>query len=274
MKIFISFDIEGVAGITDFNRDTDTDLARRLSTMEVNAAVEGALAGGAEEVVVYDGHGFRNTLLFDQIHPKAKFQRGRVTDALLNMPAFDASYDAVFFVGWHARASAPGVLSHTLNSKALTGWRVNGVPVGEPELAAAYAGYLNVPLVLFSGDDRSCEEVIKWCPDCELVVTKFAIDRYSAICHSKEVVLESITAAAERAVRRKNEIKPFNFKMPCLIEIDAVNDHIARAMAEVPGVKHTDLLTVAFEANDYEEAYRCVHALQMISFACILAERS
>lgn len=272
MKVFLSFDIEGVAGITDNNRDLDTDLARKLSTLEVNAAVEGALAGGATEVVVYDGHGFRNTLLFDQIHPKAKFQRGRVTDALLNMPEFNSSYDAVLFVGWHARASAPGVLSHTLNSRALTGWRVNGVPVGEPELAAAYAGYHNVPLVLFTGDDRSCEEVKTWAPDCELVVTKVAIDRFSAICDSKEVVLEKIASGSERAIRRTGEIKPFNFNMPCRIEIDAINDHIARAMAEVPGVEQTGLLTVSFESGDYEEAYRCVHALQMISFACILVE--
>jgi D-amino peptidase len=181
------------------------------------------------------------------------------------MAGFDGSFDAVFFVGWHSRASAPGVLSHCLNSKAFTAWRVNGREVGEPELAAAFAGAFHVPLVLFTGDDRSCDEVRAWCPGCELVVTKYAIDRYTAICLSKEETYERIKQGAEQALLRRKEIPPFNFQMPVRIEADTLNDHIAQAIAEIPGVKLTGPITVCFESNDYQEAFRATHAMQMIS---------
>jgi D-amino peptidase len=270
MKVYRSFDIEGVTGIAD-TRDIEPGSAAfteamSLSTGDVNAAVEGALAGGATEVIVYDGHGWgRRNLLFEKLHPKAKLIRARVSSAGLNMAGFDESYDALFFVGWHSRASAPGVLSHCLNSKAFTAWRVNGREVGEPELAAALAGEFQVPLVLFTGDDRSCEEVKAWCPECELVVTKYALDRYTAICLSRDETYTLIKQGAERAMLRRKEIPPFTFQKPVRIEADTVNDHIAQAIAEIPGVKLIGPVTVCYESNDYREAFRATHAMQMIS---------
>lgn len=270
MKVYLSFDIEGVTGITD-SVDIDPatpsfSTARKLSTMDVNAAIEGALAAGATEIIVNDGHGWgRRNLLFEEIHPKAKFLRARLSTAGLNMAGFDDSYDALFFVGWHSRANAPGVLSHCLNSKGFTAWRVNGIEVGEPELAAALGGVFNIPMVLFTGDASSCQEVKQWCPDCEVVVTKEDIDRYSAICLSKEATNELIKSGAERALKRRDEIKPFVFDLPVHIEADCVNDHVAHAIAEIPGVEKIGLVTVRHINNDYEDAFRAVHAMQMIS---------
>jgi D-amino peptidase len=273
MKIYISFDIEGVSGITDIS-DTDVESpnfskARTLSTRDVNAAIEGALAGGATDIVVYDGHGWgRRNLLHEGLHPKAKLLKGRVSTEWLNMAGFFSdSFDAVFFIGWHARPSSPGILSHCLNSRVFTAWRVNGTLVGEPELAAALAGQHNVPLVLFTGDDCSCKEVKSWCPDCECVVTKYALDRFSAICLSKETTYELIREGAERALKRKDEIKPFRFKMPVRVEADTLFDHTARAIALIPGVEQISPLTVAFESDNYVEAFRTIQATQLISGA-------
>jgi D-amino peptidase len=273
MKVYISFDIEGVSGITDMN---DIDIkspgfakTRVLATHDVNAAIEGALAGGATDIVVYDGHGWgRRNLLYEDLHPKAKLLKGRVSTEWLNMAGFFSdSFDAVFFVGWHARPSSPGVISHSLNARVFTAWRVNGIPVGEPELAAALAGDHNVPLVLFTGDDCSCNEVKTWCPECECVVTKYALDRSSAICLSKEITYELLKEGAERALRRKDEIKPFRFKMPVRVEADTLFDHTARAIALIPSVEQTSLLTIAFESDDYVEAFRTIQAIQLISGA-------
>lgn len=271
MKVYLSFDIEGVSGIADNIKDIDPDTpafasAMALSTRDVNAAIEGALSAGASEVVVYDGHGWnRRNVSYEGLHPKAMMLRGRVSNAGLNMPGFTAGYDAVFFVGWHSRAGAPGILSHCLNSKAFTAWRVNGVDVGEPELAAALAGEYNVPLVLFTGDDKSCAEVEKWLPECERVITKYALDRYTAICYSKEETFERIKTGAENALRRAKEIPPFRFNMPVSIEADCLNDHIALAIAEIPGVKLISDKTVCYESSDYKEAFKATHAMQMIS---------
>ena len=145
MKVYISFDIEGVSGIVDsgdIERGTPAfERARHLATADVNAAVEGALAGGATEVVVYDGHGHvRRNLVYEEIHPAAKLIISRLTTPWFNMAGLDATYGALFFVGWHARPSSPGILSHCYNSRVFTEWRVNGQPVGEAEFSAALAG--------------------------------------------------------------------------------------------------------------------------------------
>lgn len=270
MKVYISFDIEGVSGITD-PRDIDPASPRfpeaaRLSTRDVNAAVEGALAAGATDVVVCDGHGRdRRNLLIEQLHPKAKLIRGRYSTEWLNMPAFDASYDAVFFVGWHTRSLKRGVLGHCLNSKVFTEWRVNGTPVGEPEFAAALAGQFNVPLVLVTGDDCLRDEIQAWNPACEYVVTKQFIDRFSAICLPIEETYAAIKQGAERALRRKDQIKPFHFNLPVRIEADTVLEHTASTLALVPGMKRIGPVTVCFETNDYVEAFQATQTMMLIS---------
>ena len=270
MKVFISFDIEGVSGITD-EKDIDEDspgfeIARRLSTGDVNAAVEGAVAAGAEEVVIYDGHGFkRNNILFEKLHPNARLVRSRLETPGFNMLGFDASYDAVFFVGWHARPSMPGVLSHCYHPEVFLEWRVNGVPVGEPELSAAFAGIHDVPIVFFTGDDCSCAEVKKWNPACECVVTKIAIDRQSAMCFSTDVTWEKIRLGAQKALENKDQVKPFTFAMPVRIEADTIFDHHAAAISLIPGVRCVKPRTIAFESNDYREAFNALLAMTILS---------
>ena len=274
MKVYISFDIEGVTGITD-NRDIDEKSpffndAMKLGTGDVNAAIEGALDAGASEIIVYDGHGVgRRNLIYEAIHPKAKLLRGRLSNAGMNMPAFDDTYDAVFFIGWHARASAPGVMSHCLNSRVFAEWKINDSPVGEPELAAALAGEYQVPLVLFTGDDKACEEVKNWCPECELVVTKFSLDRYTALCLSKENTYDLIRRAASSAVDKKNNVPPFKFSSPIVVEASTFDDHVALALSEIPGIKRIAPRTVTFKCLDYKEAFRTIHVMQMVSFAAI-----
>jgi len=270
VKVYISFDIEGVSGIAD-TKDIDVaspffSEARSLATHDVNAAIEGALAAGATDILVNDGHGReRRNLLYAELHPAAKLLRARPTTEWFTMAGFDEDFDAVFFIGWHARPSSPGVLSHCFNPKVFTAWRVNSTPVGEAELSAALAGHYNVPLVLFTGDDCSCNEVETWCPDCECVVTKLAIDRFSAICLPQEATCESIKQGAETGLNRLDRIKPFRFEMPAQIEADVLFDHAARAIALIPGVEQVSDLTIAFESDDYVEAFRTVHAMAQIA---------
>jgi len=270
MKVYISFDIEGVSGITDV-KDSEVDSpyfpeARRLATQDVNAAIEGAIAGGATDVLVNDGHGReRRNLLYEDLHPKAKLLKARPSTEGFNMAGFGDSFNAVFFVGWHARPASPGVLSHCFNSKVFTAWRVNGTLVGEPELAAALAGYYNIPLVLFTGDDCSCEEVAVWCPNCVRVVTKHAIDRFSAICLPKEETHRLIREGARQALEKVNQIAPFRFQSPVYVEADVLFDHTARTIAFIPGVELVSEHTVGFKSDDYLEAFRTIHAMAQLA---------
>ena len=275
MKVYLSFDIEGVTGLTDNVKDIDPDgrffhHAMELSTMDVNAAVEGAVEAGANEVIVNDGHGWnRRNLLFEKLHPQASLLRARVTTPGLNMAGLDESFHAVMFIGWHARASSRGVLSHALNSRAFTAWRINDRPVGEPELAAAYAGTYGIPLVLFTGDDAACDEVQEWCPKCVRVQTKIVIDHVSAICGSKEKTFELIKNGARSALERRSDIEPFLFDGPFRVEADLVNDHVAGAIAEIPAVSLVNRTTVRYESEDFRDIFRATHAMQMISGAAL-----
>jgi D-amino peptidase len=236
-----------------------------LGTQDVNAAVEGAVAAGATDILVNDGHGrWRRNLLYAELHPAAKLLKARPTTEGFTMAGFDAGFDAVFFVGWHARPLSPGVLSHCFNDLFLA-WRVNGTPVGEAELSAALAGHQGVPLALFTGDDRSCDQVKAWCPQCECVTTKHAVDRFSAICLPHTVTLDAIRQGAERALNGLEEIAPFCFGTPVRVEADVLFDHAASAIALIPGVERTADLTVAFETGDYVEAFRAVHAMAQMA---------
>lgn len=270
MKIYISFDIEGVTGITNrFDIDEDASsfsIAQRLATGDVNAAVKGALEAGAEEIYIYDGHGFkRNNILFENLHPKAKLIRGRLETPGYNLLALDESFNAVFFIGWHARPSSPGILSHCYHPDVFLEWRVNGKPVGEPELSAAYAGLMELPVVLFTGDDRSCEEVKRWNPKCECVVTKFELDREAGICIPAERSRQNIKEGAIHALKRLGEIDPFTFKMPVVIEADTIFDHQAAAISLIPGVNRKSDRTIIFKSSDYTEAFNALLAITILA---------
>lgn len=270
MKIYISFDIEGVTGITnrfDIEEDSSSfSIAQRLATGDVNAAVEGALESGADEILVYDGHGFkRNNLLFENLHPKAKLIRSRLETPGYNLPTLNESFNAVFFVGWHARPSMPGILSHCYHPNVFLEWRVNGKPVGEPELSAAYSGLMGLPVVLFTGDDQSCKEVKVWNPKCECVVTKIALDREAGICIAAEKSRENIRKGAFRAIKKVKEVKPFTFEMPVEIEADTIFDHHAAAISLIPGVNRKSARTITFQSNDYREAFNALLAITILA---------
>jgi len=270
MKIYISFDIEGVTGITNHfeidERSPKYEIAQRLATGDVNAAVEGALKAGADEIVVYDGHGYeRSNLLFEKLHPKACLIRGRLESPGYNLPALDESFDAVFFIGWHARPSMPGILSHVYHPHVFLEWRVNGKPVGEPELSAAYAGVMGLPVVLFTGDDKSCKEVKIWNSNCECVVTKFALDREVGICIPMEESWNNIREGASRAIKKIDQVKPFKFDLPVRIEADTIFDHQAAAISLIPKVKRISDRTIMLESEDYREAFNALLAITIVA---------
>jgi D-amino peptidase len=270
MNLYISFDIEGVTGITNhYDIEENSNgfaLAQRLATGDVNAAVEGALEAGVDEVFVYDGHGFkRNNLLFENLHPKVKLIRSRLETPGFNLPTIDSRFNAVFFIGWHARPSMPGVLSHCYNPDVFLEWRVNGHPVGEPELSAAYAGTFNIPLVFFTGDNKSCEEVKQWLPECQCVITKYAIDREAAICVPMQESWDNIRVGAMEAIRSVNQVKPFSFKMPVTIEVDTIFDHQAAAISLIPGVKRLSDRTISYISSDYREAFNTLLLITILS---------
>ena len=140
MKILIAVDIEGIAGIANAREYEHFQFGREWCTLDTNAAVEGALAGGATEITVSDTHGRHNdNISFDLLHPKARLIRGGKNTPLYFMEGLTEDTNLVLLVGWHDKIGGPGVLSHTFVHKEINAMRINGVEVGEVEIAAGVA---------------------------------------------------------------------------------------------------------------------------------------
>jgi D-amino peptidase len=209
MRVFISVDMEGISGLVRWmdvaSQGIDFQRNRSLMTADANAAIDGAFAAGATEVVVEENHGVEDlcVLIMDEIDPRCRVIRGAGRPGATTMAGLDASAGVVLLVGHHARAgSFPGIMAHTISG----GWfklvKLHGEAIGEPDFFAIRAGELGVPVGMVSGDQVLAEQVTRFCPDVETVVIKEALANQSADCIPPERARPMIRSGAERAVNR------------------------------------------------------------------------
>lgn len=166
---------------------------------DVNAAVRGALAAGAHEILVNDAHGPMRNLRPDDLHPRARLVRGKPKQMIM-LEGLTGEYDAMVCVGYHARAGAPGVLSHSFMGHEIEDIWLDGRPVGEIGLAHATAAALGVPVVALTGDDAACAEMTEWDPSVAAVPVKYAHDRFAAELRPAVAARTAIEAAVAAAL--------------------------------------------------------------------------
>jgi len=214
MKVYIFSDMEGVAGIEEFDHRTDPSYAnvmlrkrnQHLLTQELNAAAAGAFDGGADEVVIKMGHA--DSILYEELDERVTFIRKGTTW----LQGIDEGVDACFFVGSHSRAGTPdGVLEHTW-SRSVKGWFVNGLELGELGICALIAGCYGIPYVFHSGDTASCREAEELIPGVVTAVVKKGYGLHSAAHLSKERARALIREKAQQAMVRIGEIAPFTIE--------------------------------------------------------------
>lgn len=267
MRVYISADIEGVAGVVTSLQgqpgNAEYERARRLMTEEVNAAIEGALEGGATAILVNDAHGPMTNLLPELLHPAAELIQGK-PKPLDMFPGLDAGHAGVFCVGYHARASAFGVLAHT-TSDAFRAVRLNGRPLGEAGIYGAHAGSLGVPVVLVSGDDRCIAELREHFAAAEFVQVKQALGNCAARSLPLPVVRAALREGAARAVRRAGAIPPFRIDGPYTVELEMSRPDLADLAAILPPAERRDALTVALPAATVAEAIGWMNAVSAMS---------
>jgi D-amino peptidase len=222
-SILIVTDLEGVGGINNareqlFPGQRRYEESRRLLIGEVNAAVEGALKGGALDVVIWDGHDGSRTLSIDEIHPRAKLIQGEITPP--NYYLGERLYDGIMFVGQHAMAGAKnGVLAHS-QSFSVQNIFLNDKRVGEIGQVAAIAGFFNIPVIMLAGDQAACDELLNLQPKAETVAVKRLIGKDSTLSLSSAEVRLQIEAKARRAVERVHEFLPWKLGSPVVMKIE------------------------------------------------------
>lgn len=259
MKIYILTDFEGVGGVVNRSQvmagSAAYEKAREWLTLDVNAAVEGALEGGATEVVVLDAHGANSAvnLIYDKLHEGARYIQGT---PWTNYPqSLDDSFDAMFQVGAHAMAGTPGaILEHTMSSLAWVEMLINGEPTGEIGLCAAIAGECGVPTVMISGDDKACREAQAISPQVECAVVKEGITRHCANLLPMPVVHRLIREKARLGVGKAKTIVPFKIEPPIEIQIEYFRNETTDGIREREGVKKIGPRRVAFTGNSVTEA--------------------
>lgn len=253
MKIFISADIEGVAGVVSplqiMLGEPEFELGRRWMTLEVNAAIEGALEAGATEIVVCDSHAHMQNLLPELLHPEAQLVRGAIRDSL-QMQGIDNSFDALFVTGAHAAAGTQNaVLDHTWVSRSVFNLRMDGVTFNEACLNAITAGFYGVPLALVTGDQATIEQTRQHHPLVEGAVVKKSVSRYAAQSLHPEKAQALIRQAAKRAIERLGEFTPVAVPDTLTMEIEFLRTDMADAAALVPEVNRVDARTVSYTGN-------------------------
>jgi D-amino peptidase len=262
MKVLISADMEGATGVT-FPDDCAPghprwEYCRKLFTGDVNAAVAGFAAAGADEILVNEAHADQRNLLLDQLDARACLLIG-THKPLGMMEGIDRSPDAVAFVGYHAGAGEQGVLAHTYLPNTITAVRINGAPASEGRMNALLAAEFEVPVVLVTGDDRACADAAGYAPDAVGVAVKTCIDRYSAICLPPAASARRISEGAAQGLRSMG--KPGATADSYTYEISFDAAHLAPLATYIPAVRQLDDLTVSFTLPTMYEAIRCFRAV-------------
>jgi D-amino peptidase len=254
-SVYMMTDLEGVAGVVSFEDQAFAtghyyDLAKRLVTAEVNAAVEGLLDAGVDDILVCDGHG-AGGLWFEDLHPRAKLLHGRpITVTQLFAPLPD--YEAVVMIGQHAMAGVPtSNQNHTQNSQTIDFMRLNGHLIGEIAQFALYAGAFGKPLFYLSGELDACREAEALIPGITTTSVKQGLSRGAAISLSAPEARSHIRTGIRQAVERQRAepIPPLHWSGPYVLEKRFFHTHIADQAVMQPDVERIDGQTVRYTAD-------------------------
>jgi D-amino peptidase len=260
MKVYISADIEGVAGITAPDEANpghkDAHYFQEQMTLEVAAACEGAIAAGVREILVKDAHWAGRNINPRLLPEQAKVVRGWTGHPFCMMQELDASFSAVFFIGYHSRAGSGGnPLSHTMAGRLIAELRVNDMPVSEFHLNSYTSSLLGVPVTFLSGDEALCNDVKLFNEQIHTYAPLKGIGS-GTLSEHPTVALRAIREGAERSLKRNlNDIAkplPSVFK----VELDFKQPRDAYERSFYPGASLIGEATVRYETKDYFDVLR------------------
>jgi D-amino peptidase len=265
MRVHIISDMEGVSGVVKWQQvnggEPLYEECRRLYTEEINAAVRGARAGGATEIIVMDCHGAGggwtfNSLVPEMLDPGCEWVVQQSWTGYTG--ALEAGCDAALFIGMHARAGTPdGVLSHTVSSEAWHNLWFNGVLVGETGINAALCGTWNCPVLLVTGDQATCDEARALLgAGLTTVAVKQGLGRYTARQIPPVRARQMIEEAAARTLADLKAVPPYNPGNPCEIMVEVATPDRVEPYRNKRGVEIVDPRRLVSRADDWWTAWK------------------
>ena len=262
-KVFISADMEGISGISGSDQlsaaGSEYGRSRKMMADDVNAAIRGARAAGATTIVVNDSHGSMRNLRLEDLDPDVRlishsFKRSGMMEGL------DETFDAVIFIGYHAKAgNATGLFAHT-GSGVLRDVRVNGVSMGEGGLNATVAAWYGVPVVLVTGDDVAVKQVAEIATAAKTVAVKRAINPRAVELRPFKEVHSEIAAAAREGVAGARKFSPKR-EASYRVEVQFQDVSIPEVAENIPGMQRPAPDTIAFAQDSMPKAYTLIRLL-------------
>ncbi len=254
LRLYISADMEGVTGVVTGDQlgpgGFEYAKFREVMTREVLAAIRGARAAGVGEVVISDSHGNGENLLLDMLPPDVQVVRSWPRP-LGMMEGIDSTFDAVFFVGYHAgTTNAEGVRAHTFSSARLADVRLNDRSVPEAGINAAIAGHFGVPVVLVTGDDAAVAEIGALLGEVEAAVVKWNVSFHSARTMTPEAAYALIEERARSAIEGLAASRPFRVNGPVTLDVRFKNYRPSQILAYLPIVERTDAHSIRYVGED------------------------
>lgn len=257
LKIYISADMEGITGVVTGEQLGPTGFEyarfREFMTQEVNAAIEGAIAGGATDIVISDSHGNGQNLLIEKLPANVLLVRSWPRP-LGMMQGIDETFAGAIFIGYHTgTTNLEGVRAHTLSSARLTDVRLKGVSVSEAGINAAIAGHFNVPVIMVSGDDAVVKETTALLGNIEGAVVKWASGFHSAKTLMPQMSYGMIRDKAKLAVSRIRDFKPYKLAGPIELDVRFKNYRPAEVLSYLSIIQRPDAHSIRFVGKDMIE---------------------
>ncbi|SAK54670.1 peptidase [Caballeronia pedi] len=270
MKVLISVDIEGIAGVFHPEQtragNAEYEQARRWMTREANAAAQGAFDGGASQVWINDSHGGFRNLLPDLLDQRARLVLGKPR-TLGMMAGLEAAPDVVFMIGYHARAQSRGILAHTINSAAFARVTLDGEEVGEAGLYGRLAGEHGAHVALLTGDDVFGAETLPAFPGARFLCVKTAHGYSSGVTETPAAACEAIQLAARETIEAASAGHRGRAALSghrC--ELRTQTTAFADLFCQWPTLERIDAVSLAFDAPSVEHVVRILNCLSAMSF--------
>lgn len=262
-KVYISVDMEGVSGISGDDQlssgGAEYGRSRKLMAEDANAAIRGAIEAGATDVLVNDSHGGQRNILPEDLHPAARlishsFKRYGMMEGL------DETFDAVIFIGYHAKAETPGGLFAHTGTGVVRDLQINGRSVGEGGMNTALARWYGVPVVLVTGDDVAVAQVREVATEARGVVVKRAINVRASELKPLVSARQEIQVAAREGVAGARK-RPPERGGPYQVQMRFRNTLVPEVGEAFPALERPAPDTLAFSAETMPAAYRLIRVL-------------
>jgi len=255
LKVFISVDMEGITGVVNWEdvsrTGKDYEYFRTIMTKEVNAAIEGALEAGADEIVVRDSHGSARNILPELLNKNSKLIRDWSGGYMSMMEGIDESFNAVIFIGYHAKAGTPdAILDHTMSSRNIIDISINDKSMPEAGINALIAGYYNIPVVFVAGEKALCDQVINLLGTVETVAVKEGLGQATLSLHP-EVSRELIRKGVKKALLNITKFTPFKLNPPFVLTVIFKDDALVYEKSFYPGVEKTGEWQLSYRSDDF-----------------------